>query len=563
MTGPTTEPPQPLQRTLAGGRYVLERVLGEGGMAVVYRATDTRLGVARAIKVLTPDLAGRKRIEQRFENEARSMARLSHPAVVRVVDIAEEAGRPFIVMELLEGGTLWEWVEAWGPMPERLACEALRPVLDAVGAAHAAGIIHRDIKPQNILLTTQGAPRLTDFGIAQLQGPAGGMDMTRTGTVMGTWGYMSPEQRNSARRVDERSDVYALGATLAALVTGRPPVDLFAADRDPSLVAGMSGPLADLVVEATRYTPDERYAGVGPMAAALDALLVRLPAVPEGTKPLGVRPAAGRTAVPELLPDDAPGQTSAEPQSGTLADFADPEPLHPEDEDEDAGVVGAAVAEPAPAGRSRRPAVAFAAVAGLGAVVFFGAHLLRPDDAPAPADVRPEPAARRDEARPTAAPAPVGPAPAEPAPVAVAPAPTVAAPTPQHPPADPAPAPPASVAAPGPAPAPTAAPAPTPEPEPEPAPDLEEAPAPEAPAPVAEAPKPAKVSVNGPVSDVWLVPVDGGPRLRPGSVPAGRYKVIATFDGRGGPSGAGTVDLAPGATVALGCVPAFAKCSPQ
>ncbi|RME21762.1 MAG: serine/threonine protein kinase, partial [Deltaproteobacteria bacterium] len=259
---------------LHDGRYRLRAVLGEGGMAIVYRAWDRRLEVDRAIKMLLPEMAARPRIRARFEAEARTMARLSHPHIVPVHDVDVDGDRVYIVMELLTGGTLWDRVERWGPMPPQAAVDAVLPALSALAHAHAAGVVHRDVKPQNVLLSAQGVVRLTDFGIARIEDAD---TRTRTAAVMGTWTYMPPEQRQSARDVDPRSDLYAVGAMLWALTHGREPPDLFAADLDPGLLADLPPPLAEVIRVATRYRPDDRYPDAREMAAALDACRAALP----------------------------------------------------------------------------------------------------------------------------------------------------------------------------------------------------------------------------------------------------------------------------------------------
>ncbi len=265
-------------------------------MAVVYRAFDEHLRVARAVKLLVPAAARLPEARSRLETEARAMATLAHPNVAAVYDIRKDDKELFLVMELIEGGTLWDWVRVHGPMPPRLAIQVMLPVLDAVGAAHEAGVIHRDLKPQNIMLSAGGEPKVTDFGIAHVQASFGGTSYTRTGTVLGTWAFMAPEQRHSARAVDERSDVYALGATLYSLLTAEPPFDLFAADRDARLLAGIPQPLCDPIRTATRYDPAQRYHSTGALAEALSAALPALDEVPDGTPRLG-----------EALPSSADG----------------------------------------------------------------------------------------------------------------------------------------------------------------------------------------------------------------------------------------------------------------
>ena len=211
--------PETNSPTLGNGRYRLATKLGEGGMAVVYRAWDTRDCEWRAIKVLLPEYAQRAKLRIRFANEAQTMLKLNHRHLVTVYDVGMNEALPFIVMEIADGGCVIDWVDAHGPMPSKMAVDVMMQVCKGVGAAHAMGVVHRDIKPHNILITRRGVCRVTDFGIAQIE-DAGGM--TKTGSVMGTLGYMAPEQRTDAKNVDVRADVYGLGATLYKLVARSP-----------------------------------------------------------------------------------------------------------------------------------------------------------------------------------------------------------------------------------------------------------------------------------------------------------------------------------------------------
>jgi len=279
--------------TLCEGRYRLIEIIGEGGMAVVYRAMDEHLRVERAVKLLAPAAARLPEARARLETEARSMAGLAHPNVVSVFDIRQDDNELFLVMELISGGTLWEWVRGHGPMPPALAVQVMLPVLNAMQAAHDAGVIHRDLKPQNIMLDASGIPKVVDFGIAHVQDSLANTSYTRTGTVLGTWAFMAPEQRHSARQVDERSDLYGLGATLYSLLTAEPPFDLFAADQDSRLLAGIPDALAGPIRRATRYNPDERFASADEMAEAIAAALPSLEPIPQDTPRLGSAPMAG------------------------------------------------------------------------------------------------------------------------------------------------------------------------------------------------------------------------------------------------------------------------------
>lgn len=299
---------------LRSGRYRLRAVLGEGGMAVVYRAWDSRLEVERAIKVLLPTMAARPRIRERFHAEARTMARLSHPHIVSVQDVDAEGDRVFIVMELLRGGTLWSWVEQHGAMPARMALDGMLPVLSALHAAHQRGVVHRDVKPQNVLLTADGVPKMTDFGIARIEDSD---SRTRTAAVMGTWTYMPPEQRKSAKDTDPRADLYAAGATLWALLRGEDPPDLFASDMDPGLLAGLPAPLAEVVRKATRYRREDRYASAAELAAALEACRASLPELIPGAVVAGPAPILTSSPVSAISRSSFPPRTDPDPSGGT------------------------------------------------------------------------------------------------------------------------------------------------------------------------------------------------------------------------------------------------------
>jgi tRNA A-37 threonylcarbamoyl transferase component Bud32 len=272
---------------LAEGRYRLVQVLGIGGMATVYRAYDERLQVYRAVKVLSPNLAAHAALRQRFQTEAQTMARLHHAHIVGVHDIGSDGDRVFIVMEMVEGGSAWDYLQTHGPLPPKLAVDICLAVLSALGLAHAKRVVHRDIKPHNVLLARDGTPKVADFGIAHVADTDTGKGLTKTGTVMGTWGFMAPEQRGGAKRVDARADIYSVGATLYALLTDQIPVDLFVAELDNDLLAAIPNVLKPIIQKSTKYRPDDRYDSAAAMAADLSEAHSRLPAVPQGHPPLG------------------------------------------------------------------------------------------------------------------------------------------------------------------------------------------------------------------------------------------------------------------------------------
>lgn len=264
---------------LESGRYQLLEVIGTGGMATVYRAWDERLQVTRAVKILLPQLARNTTIRHRFETEARTMARLYHPNIVGVHDVGVDDDRVYIVMELVAGGSLMDHVTANGPMPVKMATEALLALMHALKAAHSKGVIHRDIKPHNVMVDHTGVLKVCDFGIAHVADE--NMSMTKTGSVMGTWGYMAPEQRTSARDVDVRSDLYSAAATWFTLMTNLLPSDLFAVDLDESMFEGLPEEAQALMRSATRYKPEDRFDDAEAMILEVEKLLASLPDDPE------------------------------------------------------------------------------------------------------------------------------------------------------------------------------------------------------------------------------------------------------------------------------------------
>jgi len=204
--------------TRVAGRYELVHPLGHGAMATVDLAHDVELERPVALKRLAENLARDSDLQRRFLREARLAARLAHPNVVRVFDVGEDDGRPFIAMEYVEGETLAELSERRGPLPVAEAATLGTQMCAGLAAAHAAGLVHRDVKPQNLLLRIDGVLKLGDFGIA-----AGheGTRLTLAGTVLGTAGYLAPEQARG-ERVTAAADIYAVGAVLYELLTGEP-----------------------------------------------------------------------------------------------------------------------------------------------------------------------------------------------------------------------------------------------------------------------------------------------------------------------------------------------------
>ena len=302
---------------LESGRYQLLEVIGTGGMATVYRAWDERLQVTRAVKILLPQLARNTTIRHRFETEARTMARLYHPNIVGVHDVGVDDDRVYIVMELVAGGSLMDHVTTNGPMPVKMATEALLALMHALKAAHSKGVIHRDIKPHNVMVDHTGVLKVCDFGIAHVADE--NMSMTKTGSVMGTWGYMAPEQRASARDVDVRSDLYSAAATWFTLMTNLLPSDLFAVDLDETMFDGLPIETQALMRNATRYKPEDRFDDADAMIAEVEKLIASLPDDP------GDYPKPGANLTDEALKIGRRGATivphseSSESVSGGLS----------------------------------------------------------------------------------------------------------------------------------------------------------------------------------------------------------------------------------------------------
>src|SRR5690606_37746985 len=268
-------------------RYELGEIIGFGGMSEVHRARDLRLSRDVAIKVLRADLARDPTFYLRFKREAQNAAALNHPAIVAVYDTGEaevDGGPlPFIVMEYVDGDTLRDIVRNEGPLPPRRAMEVIADVCAALDFSHQAGIVHRDMKPANIMINRAGAVKVMDFGIARAIADAAN-PMTATAAVIGTAQYLSPEQARG-ETVDARSDVYSVGCVLFEILTGEPP---FTGDspvavayqhvredpRLPSLVhSGVPRELDSVVLEAMAKNPANRYQTAAEMRADLIRVL--------------------------------------------------------------------------------------------------------------------------------------------------------------------------------------------------------------------------------------------------------------------------------------------------
>ena len=268
MSTETNTSPSKAPETLARGRYQLREVIGEGGIASVWSAVDRTLGVERAIKLLDEQAGRYPAFRSRFHTEARIMARIEHPTVMRVYDYGSEAGRYYLVMELIEGGSVKDLLVAGKRIPPDRALRIAFDVVSALTAVHAMGAIHRDVKPGNILLATDGSARLSDFGIVRLV-DSKPLHETRSDDRLGTVGYMAPEQSVDPTNVGPPADLYAVGATLFAMVTGRHPSVLSALSRRPELLAKVHPAVAGVIISATEWQVEDRYRDGRAMAQGL------------------------------------------------------------------------------------------------------------------------------------------------------------------------------------------------------------------------------------------------------------------------------------------------------
>jgi eukaryotic-like serine/threonine-protein kinase len=307
-----SRPPQP--GDLIADRYELEELVGSGGMSDVFRARDTQLDRRVAIKILHGRYAGDPEYLERFRREARAVARLSHPNIVTVIDRGDDAGQQFIVFEHVDGENLKELVVRSGRLPVRRAIELALAVADGLAFAHQHGLVHRDVKPQNVLLSREGEVKVTDFGIARSLEVERGV--TQTGTVLGTGEYLAPEQA-SGKPVSAETDVYSLGVVLWEMLAGEVPFvgENFVAvalrhvnDPVPSVRdfrPDVSSRLATAVEKALAKDPAARFPSMAALAKELRACL----AEPEGAvSPSPFEDDAANTLIARANPAPAPAR---------------------------------------------------------------------------------------------------------------------------------------------------------------------------------------------------------------------------------------------------------------
>lgn len=270
----------PMIGAVLDSRYRIEAPIATGGMSTVYRGLDTRLDRPVAVKVMDSRYASDTGFLARFRLEARAVARLRHPGLVAVFDQGLDGKHPFLVMELIVGGTLRELLRERGPMPPHAVAAVFQPLLGGLAVAHRAGLVHRDVKPENVLISDDGEVKIADFGLVRAIAEAG---ITSTSVILGTAAYLSPEQVRTGS-AGPRSDVYSAGILMYELLTGSTP---FTADTPLALayqridrdvpapseaIDGVPEEFDELVLRATSRDPDARYADAAQMGAELEAI---------------------------------------------------------------------------------------------------------------------------------------------------------------------------------------------------------------------------------------------------------------------------------------------------
>jgi serine/threonine-protein kinase len=279
--GPTSGLASGLIGAVLSGRYRLESKIGSGGMSTVYLARDETLERSVAVKVLHGEISDQPDQLERFRREARAVAQVSHPNVVAVIDAGEDGGHPYIVFEYVEGETLKHRIDRLGRLPVDEAVAYAIEIGRGLAAAHARRLVHRDVKPQNVLIDSDGRAKVTDFGIARSLESDG---LTKTGRVLGTTDYVSPEQA-MGQGVDARSDIYSLGVLLFEMLTGKVPFEAETLvgvamkhvneplpnvqKRRPEV----SSALAAVIERSTAKEPKKRYPDMGAMLADLESAL--------------------------------------------------------------------------------------------------------------------------------------------------------------------------------------------------------------------------------------------------------------------------------------------------
>ncbi|MCB0948278.1 MAG: serine/threonine protein kinase [Mycobacterium sp.] len=328
----------PLAGAVLEARYRVDRLIATGGMSAVYRGLDLRLDRPVALKVMDARYSGDEHFLIRFQREARAVARLKDPGLVAVYDQGIDGRHVFLVMELIEGGTLRELLRERGPMPPHAVAAVLRPVLGGLAVAHHAGLVHRDIKPENILISDDGEVKIADFGLVRAVADA---KITSTSVILGTAAYLAPEQVSTGD-TDARGDVYSVGVLVYELLTGATPftgdttlaVAYQRLENDvtpPStVIGGVPRQFDELVRRATARQPAQRFTDAAEMLEQLDAIVNEL------HLPHFRVPSPGNSAVHNsaLTPTGPP--VSRQTKAFARAELTPPTP-HDGNDDQDSG----------------------------------------------------------------------------------------------------------------------------------------------------------------------------------------------------------------------------------
>jgi len=339
----THQQSDPLVGAVLDGRYRVDTLIATGGMSGVYRGLDLRLDRPVALKVMDSRYAGDNQFLMRFQREARAVAKLKDSGLVAVYDQGIDGAHPFLVMELVEGGTLRELLVERGPMPPHAVSAVLGPVLSGLAVAHHAGLVHRDVKPENVLISDDGEVKIADFGLVRAMAEA---KITSTSVILGTAAYLSPEQVSTGD-AGPASDVYAVGILTYELLTGTTPFKGDSAltvayqriDNDvaaPSTVIdGVPKQFDELVLRATARNPAARYADAEDMGSELGAIVdelglpdFRVPAPSNSAQHLSAqihRSRVGEQATTETVAPPPPRQHTRELTRGP-EDWRDDEP---------------------------------------------------------------------------------------------------------------------------------------------------------------------------------------------------------------------------------------------
>jgi serine/threonine protein kinase len=322
--GPPSDPFEARVGSVLGGKWTLTRLIGVGGMAAVYEATH-ELGRREAVKILHPEVARHEELRARFAQEARAVHRIKHPGVIDVTDVGTtQDGCPFLVMELCQGSSLADLLLRHEVSREQ-GLDYVDQVLDVLALAHEAGIVHRDIKPDNLFVLPDGRIKVLDFGIARVRHGTAAMVKTRTGTALGTPQYMPPEQIKGVD-VDHRADLFAVGAILWELLTGRDVhpssstqqlmLMMLTTPAEPlaKVASDVPEPLCRVVDRALAFESFDRYPDARTMQADLrEARLGHAPPFAAGLVPASAGPRATVASTPQSLSRAAPATTLAGP----------------------------------------------------------------------------------------------------------------------------------------------------------------------------------------------------------------------------------------------------------